>query len=47
MRLYMFRIGFGKFWKVMEIDNATFQDLDIFGKGGFQTGYGTVLDFCL
>ena len=25
-------MGFGKFWKVMEIDNAIFQDLGMFGK---------------
>ena len=26
------RTGFGKFWKVLEIDNAIFQDLESFGK---------------
>ena len=40
--------GFGKFWKVMEIDIAIFEDLDNFGQGEvFQTGYEKVLDFCL
>ena len=40
--------GFGQFWKVIEIDNAVFQDLESFGKReDFQTGYGKVLDFCL
>ena len=29
------RTGFGKFWKVMEIDNAIFHDLESFGKGIF------------
>ena len=28
-------MGFGKFWKAMEIDNAFFQDLESFGKGDF------------
>ena len=31
----MFRTGFGKFGKVMAIDNATFQDLESFRKGWF------------
>ena len=29
------RTGFGKFWKVTEIDNAIFQDLESFGKEMF------------
>ena len=29
--------GFGRFWKVMEIYNAIFQDLESFGKGTFFT----------
>ena len=38
---------FGKFWKVMEIDNASIQNLESFGKREvFQNGYGEVLDFC-
>ena len=42
------RNGFGKLWKVMEIDNAIFQDLESFGKREiFQTGYGIVLEYCL
>ena len=32
---YRVRMGFGKLWKVMEIDNAIFQDLESFGKGRF------------
>ena len=28
----MIRTGIGEFWKVMEIDNAIFQDLESFGK---------------
>ena len=40
--------GFLKFWKVMKIDNAIFQDLESFGeKKLFENGYGQVLDFCL
>ena len=36
------------FWKVMEIENAIFQDLGKFWKGeDFQNGFGKVLDFCL
>jgi len=30
---YRVRTGFGKFWKVMEIENVFFQDLENFGKG--------------
>ena len=41
------RTDFGKCQKVVEIDNAIFQDLDSFGKRGvFQHGCGNVLDFC-
>ena len=29
------RAGFGKFWKVMEIENAFFHDLESSRKGGF------------
>ena len=37
---YMVRTGSGKLWKVMEIDNAIFQDLETFGKRDvFQSGY--------
>ena len=35
------------FCKLMEIENAIFQDLESFGREYFQKGYGTVLDFCL
>ena len=36
------------FWKVMEIENAIFQDLQSFWKRDkFYIGYGKVLDFCL
>ena len=41
------RTGFRRFWKVMEIDNTIFQDLESFGKEIFQSGYGKGLDFCL
>ena len=41
-------MGFGRLWKVMEIENAIFQDLKSFEKRvDFQSGYGKVLDFCL
>ena len=37
-----------KFWKVMEIDNAIYQDLERFGKReASQNCRGKVLDFCL
>ena len=40
------RTGFGRFWKVMEFDNAVFQDPESFGKREvFQNGYGEGLDF--
>jgi hypothetical protein len=40
------RTGFGKSWKVLEIDNGFFQDLDSFGKLIFgPLGYGKVMDF--
>ena len=40
------RTGIGQFWKVMEIDNAFFQDLESFEKGRFfQIGYRKVVDF--
>ena len=36
-------MGFGKFWKVMEIDNAIFQGLQRFGKEMIlYNGYGKV-----
>ena len=39
-------MGFGKFWEVMEIDSAIFQDLESFRKREvFQNGYEKVLDF--
>ena len=39
---------FGKLWKVLEIDNAIFQDLaSVEKKKSFQNAYGKVLDFCL
>ena len=42
------RTGFGKLWKVMEIDNTIFQDLESFGKRDvFQIFHGKVLDFCV
>ena len=28
-------MGFRKFWKIMEVDNAIFQGLESFGKGTF------------
>ena len=35
-----------RFWKVLELDIATFQDLEMFGKREiFQNVYGEVLDF--
>jgi hypothetical protein len=38
--------GFGKSWKVLEIDNGFFQDLESFGKLIFgPLGYGKVMDF--
>ena len=43
----MSRVHVG-FEKVLEIDNAIFQDMENFGKGEvFQNGYGKVLVFCL
>ena len=30
--VFRVRTGFGKFWKVVEIENAIFQDLESFGK---------------
>ena len=40
------RMGYGTFWKVLEIDNAIFQELESFGKREvFQNVYGKVLDF--
>jgi hypothetical protein len=40
------RTGFGKSWKVLEIDNGFFQDLESFGKLIFgPLGYGKVMDF--
>ena len=40
--------SFGKFWKVMEIYNVIFKDLESFQKRElFQNGFGTVLEkFC-
>ena len=38
--VYRARTGFEKFWKVMEIENAVFQELESFGKENFQNGYG-------
>ena len=44
----MFRKGFEKFWKAVEIDYAIFQDPGGFGKGGFfKLVIGKFLDFCL
>jgi hypothetical protein len=38
------RTGFGKSWKVLEIDNGFFQDLESFGKWIFgPLGYGKVI----
>ena len=42
----MVRMGFGKFWTVMEIENAIFQDLESCGKEDLQSGYGKVFGFC-
>ena len=33
--IHRVRMVFGKFWKVMEIDYAIFQDLESFGKKEF------------
>ena len=42
------RAGVGKFWKVMEIEKAFFQDLESSRKGRiFKNDYGKVLNFCL
>ena len=39
--IYRARTGFEKFWKVMEIENAVFEELESFGKErSFQNGYG-------
>ena len=40
-------MGFGKFWNVMEMDIANFQDLDSSRKRGFQTDYGKFWSFPL
>ena len=41
-------MDFGTFWKIMEIDNASIQNVESFGKGEvFQNGFGKLLDFCL
>jgi hypothetical protein len=38
--------GSYRFWKVLEIDNGFFQDLESFGKLIFgPLGYGKVMDF--
>ena len=39
--------GLIRVWKVIEFENAIFQDLESFGREDFQNGYGKVLDFCL
>ena len=42
------RTGFVMFWKVMEIENAVFQDLESFRKEMiFYNDFGKVLAFCL
>ena len=42
------RAGFGKFSKVMKIENAIFQDMESFGKEMiFYNSSGKVLEFCL
>ena len=40
-------MGFGKVWKGMEIENAFFQNLERFGKRGFQSPFGKDLRFYL
>jgi hypothetical protein len=45
-KFYRVRTGFGKSWKVLEIDNGFFQDLESFGNLIFgPLGYGKVMDF--
>ena len=44
----MVRTGSGKFWNVMEIENAFFEFLESFAKEMiFYNGDRKVLDFCL
>jgi hypothetical protein len=44
--LYRVRTGFGKSWKVLEIDNRFFKDLERFGNLVFgPLGHGKVMDF--
>jgi len=42
------RVDFGGYWKAMDIDSPSSQDLESFGKRKVsQNGCGRVLDFCL
>ena len=43
-------MGFGKFWKVLEIDQCVFQDLESLGKSSFLSwameSYGNLSSSC-
>ena len=43
---HVVRMGFQKFWKVMEIDIVTFLAWKVLEKRRFQNGYGKVLVSC-
>ena len=40
-------MGFGKFWKVMQIYKAFSRTWIVLEEGAFHTGFGKVLNFCL
>ena len=40
-------MGFIKFWKVIEINNGIFLELESLQREVFQNSYGKFLDFCL